>query len=197
MQIIHSLLWGVATPGKLGSSSSQAFMFFHFRTSPFCFLLTVFHDTFSISCKILTILCLLILSPQGTVDGLQVQISQEIHPLLLGVATPGEDRPELQFRPLGLHFFVPALLLSMLAPDENPARYGKHTDALVNLNTKLNCSINRTNMLLNVRMNIPIEHLSYSSGISMFYCNKATYHHANTIMMLTHLESVIRFPSEN
>ena len=68
-----------------------------------------------ILCKILLcLLCLLILSPQGTVDGLQVQISQEIHPLFRGVATPGEDRPELQIRPLGLHFFVPALLLSML-----------------------------------------------------------------------------------
>ena len=31
-----------------------------------------------------------------------------------GEAIPGEDRPELWFRPLGLHFFVPALLLSML-----------------------------------------------------------------------------------
>ena len=30
MYIIHSLLWGVATTGKLGSSSSQAFMFFIF-----------------------------------------------------------------------------------------------------------------------------------------------------------------------
>ena len=38
----------------------------------------------------------------------------EIQSLFRGVATPGEDRPELLFRPLGLHFFVPALLLSML-----------------------------------------------------------------------------------
>ena len=50
MQIINSLLLGVATPGKLGSSSSQA----NFRfIRPFCFLLTVFHDTFSIAQKIL------------------------------------------------------------------------------------------------------------------------------------------------
>ena len=55
-----------------------------------------------------------IVPPQGTVDGLQVQISQEIHPQFRGVATPGEDIPELQFRPLGLQFFLPALLLSML-----------------------------------------------------------------------------------
>ena len=53
---------------------------------------------------------------QGTVYGLQVHkqfmdyrsvmavVSQEIHPLFRGVATPGEDRPELQFRPLRLHF---------------------------------------------------------------------------------------------
>ena len=63
---------------------------FSFCSSPFCFLLTVFHDTFSKSYTILTILCLLILSPQGTVDGLQVQISQEIHPLFRGVATRGK-----------------------------------------------------------------------------------------------------------
>ena len=54
MQIIHSLLWGVATPGKLGSSSSQAFMFFIFDLfKSIMHLLTEFHDTFSISYKIL------------------------------------------------------------------------------------------------------------------------------------------------
>ena len=31
-----------------------------------------------------------------------------------GVASPGEDRPELYFSPLGLYFFVPALLFHML-----------------------------------------------------------------------------------
>ena len=55
---------GVAIPGKLGSSSSQLLCFsFSICSSPFCFLLNVFHDTFSMSYKILTILCLLILSP--------------------------------------------------------------------------------------------------------------------------------------
>ena len=64
MQIIHSLLWGVATPGKLGSS--QAFMFFIFdliKSILFlvnCISLHFFHVLLNI-----TILCLLILSPPG------------------------------------------------------------------------------------------------------------------------------------
>ena len=33
-----------------------------------------------------------IVRPQGVVDGLQVQISQKIHPLFRGVARPREDR---------------------------------------------------------------------------------------------------------
>ena len=56
-----------------------------------------------------------IVPPQGVVDRLQVYISQEIYPLFQGVATQGEDRPELQFlQALGLHFLVNVLLLSML-----------------------------------------------------------------------------------
>ena len=116
MQIIHSLLWGVATPGKLGSNYSQAVMFFifdAFKSILFFVNLTLFRYFFHVL-KNIIILCLLILPPQVVVDGLQVQISQEIHPLFRGVATSDEDRPELQFRPFALRFFVPALLLSML-----------------------------------------------------------------------------------
>ena len=69
MQIIHSLLWGVATPGKLGSRSSQAFMFFHFQFVQvhFVFLLTVFHDTFLFSCliKYYHIMFINIVPPRG------------------------------------------------------------------------------------------------------------------------------------
>ena len=54
MQIIHSLLRGVSTPGKLGTSSRQAFMFFIFDLfMSILFLLTEFHYTFSMSYKIL------------------------------------------------------------------------------------------------------------------------------------------------
>ena len=114
MQILHSLLWGVATPGKLGSSYSQAFMFFHFlfvHVHFFCYL--YFMTLLSCLIKYYHIRFINIVPPQGTVDGVQVQIRQSIHPLFRDIATPGEDRPELQFRHFGLHFFVLALLLNM------------------------------------------------------------------------------------
>ena len=106
MQIIHSLLWGVATPGKLGSSCSQAFIFFHFRFVQvhFVFCQLYFMTLFPCLIKYYHIMFINIAPPpQGTVDGLQVWISQEIHPLFRGVATPAEDKPELQF--IGTSFF--------------------------------------------------------------------------------------------
>ena len=84
MQIIHLLLWGVVTPGKLGSSSSQAFMFsFLICSSKFFFLLTEFYYTFSMSYKILAYYFYLIFSPQGVVtSGWTIGVdSYEIHPL--------------------------------------------------------------------------------------------------------------------
>ena len=72
MHIIHSLLWGVATPGKLGSSFARLLCFsFSICSCPFCFLLTEFHYTFFMSYNILPyVLCLSILAPQSVVDGL-------------------------------------------------------------------------------------------------------------------------------
>ena len=52
-------------------------------------------------------LLLLYFSPQGAVDELFIGVGQVclvIHPLPLGVATPGEGWPELQFRPSRLFF---------------------------------------------------------------------------------------------
>ena len=53
--VIHSLLWGVATIGKLAQALARFLCFsFLICSSPFCFLLTVFHDTFSMYYKILS-----------------------------------------------------------------------------------------------------------------------------------------------
>ena len=116
MQIIHSQLWGVATPGKLGLSSGWALCFsFLICSSPFCFLLTVFYNTFSMSCKILPYyVYYYYCPPRGQwMDYSRRLVKKFIHCFR-------EQRLHWKMGlsySLGLwdfHFFVPALFLSML-----------------------------------------------------------------------------------
>ena len=54
MQIMHSLLWDSSDPREVRLELARLLCFsFSICSSPFCFLLTEFHYTFSMSFKIL------------------------------------------------------------------------------------------------------------------------------------------------
>ena len=107
MQIILIPCFGEQRPQGIQARALARLLRFSFSidSSPFCFLLTEFHYAFSMSSKILCLLIFPSLS-QWVVDGLQVQISQEvIHSF--GALRPGGRQA------FGTSFFMPALL-SML-----------------------------------------------------------------------------------
>ena len=108
------LIASFSDPREVRLELQLGFYVFHFRfvPSPFCFLLTEFHCNF-LCIKYYHIMFINIVPPGGS--GWIIGVDQLGNSSTVsGRNDPGENRPELQFRILGLHFFVPALLLSML-----------------------------------------------------------------------------------
>ena len=108
MQIIHSPLWGVATPGKLGSNSNQAFMSFIFGLLKSIFICKLNVITlFLCLIKYYHIMFINIVSPRGQCMDYRYRLVRKFI-LRFGAQRPrGNIGLRYSLGLLGLHFSCP------------------------------------------------------------------------------------------